>query len=50
MWQSRFQSWDRDSVDLPNATKRKQEVVQVMKKIEKEKEVEKQEKNDELQQ
>ncbi len=50
MWQSRFQSWDRNSVVLPNAAKRKQEAVQVMKKIEKEKEVEKQEKNDELQQ
>ncbi|MCR5146769.1 MAG: hypothetical protein K6B70_05450 [Clostridia bacterium] len=50
MWQSRFQSWDRDSVELPNTAKRKQEAVQVMKKIEKEKEVEKQEKNDELQQ
>jgi len=36
MWQSRFQSWDRDSINLPNGAKRKEEVVKVMQDIEKE--------------
>lgn len=47
MWQNRFQSWDRDAVNLPNSAKRKQETVQIMKNIEKEKELEEQRKTQE---
>lgn len=37
MWQNRFQSWDRNSVNLPNSAKRKEEAVRVMKDIERDK-------------
>lgn len=36
MWQNRFQSWDRNSVNLPNSAKRKEEAVRVMQDIERE--------------
>ncbi|MBR3162729.1 MAG: hypothetical protein IKF17_01335 [Clostridia bacterium] len=36
MWQNRFQSWDRNSVNLPNGAKRKEEAVRVMQDIERE--------------
>ena len=39
MWQSRFQSWDRDSINLPNGAKRKEEAVQVIQDIERDKQV-----------
>ena len=48
MWQNRFQSWDRDSVNLPNSAKKKEEAVQIMKNIEKEKELEQQKKQEEI--
>ena len=37
MWQSRFQSWDRDSINLPNGAKRKEEAVKVIQDIERDK-------------
>ena len=36
MWQNRFQSWDRNTVNLPNSAKRKEEAVRVMQDIERE--------------
>ena len=48
MWQNRFQSWDRDTINLPKSAKRKEEAVQIMKNIEKEKELEEQRKLQEL--
>lgn len=36
MWQNRFQSWDRNSVNFPNSAKRKEEAVRVMQDIERE--------------
>ncbi|MBP3256337.1 MAG: hypothetical protein J6M60_07655 [Clostridia bacterium] len=43
MWQNRFQSWDREAVNLPNCAKRKEGAVQIMKNIDREKELEEQE-------
>ena len=40
MWQNRFQSWDKDSVNLPNGAKRKEEAVKVIQDIEREKQAE----------
>ena len=40
MWQNRFQLWDRDSVNLPNGAKRKEEAVKVIQDIEREKQAE----------
>lgn len=37
IWQKRFQSWDRDSVNLPNNVKRKEEAIKVIKDIERQK-------------
>jgi hypothetical protein len=37
MWQNRFQSWDRNSVNLPNSAKRKEEAVKVVQDIERKK-------------
>lgn len=37
MWQNKFQSWDRDSVNLPNSAKRKEEAVKVIQDIERQK-------------
>ncbi len=34
MWQNRFQAWDRESITLPNADKKKQEAVQAMQDVE----------------
>ena len=34
MWQNRFQSWDRKSITLPNADKKKEEAVQAMQDVE----------------
>ena len=48
MWQNRFQSWDRDAVNLPNSAKRKEGAVQIMKNIDREKELEEQRKLQEL--
>jgi hydroxylamine reductase (hybrid-cluster protein) len=48
MWKNRFQSWDRDAVNLPNSAKRKEEAVRIMKNIEKEKELDEQSKLQEL--
>ena len=35
MWMNRFQSWDRNSINLPNMAKRKEEAVRLMQNIEK---------------
>ena len=45
MWQNRFQSWDRDSLNLPNSAKRKEEAVRVIHEIETEKQKEEKEQN-----
>lgn len=37
MWQNKFQSWDRDSVNLPNSAKRKEDAVKVIQDIERQK-------------
>ena len=37
MWQNKFQSWDRVSVNLPNSAKRKEEAVKVIQDIERQK-------------
>lgn len=37
MWQNKFQSWDRDSVNLPNSAKRKEEAVKAIQDIERQK-------------
>ena len=41
MWQNRFQSWDRDTINLPNGAKRKEEAVKVIQEIERGKQAEK---------
>ena len=45
MWQNRFQSLDRDSLNLPNSAKRKEEAVRVIHEIETEKQKEEKEQN-----
>ena len=45
MWQNRFQSWDRDSLNLPNSAKRKGEAVRVIHEIETEKQKEEKKQN-----
>lgn len=37
MWQNRFQSWDRNTINLPNGAKRKEEAVKIIQDIEREK-------------
>lgn len=37
MWQNKFQSWDRDAVNLPNSAKRKEEAVKIIQDIERQK-------------
>lgn len=39
MWQNRFQSWDRNTINLPNEAKRKEEAVKVIQDIERDKQV-----------
>lgn len=39
MWQNRFQSWDRDTINLPNGAKRKEEAVKVIRDIEREQQI-----------
>ena len=39
MWQNRFQSWDRNTINLPNGAKRKEEAVKVIQDIEREKQI-----------
>ncbi len=51
MWQNKFQSWDRNSVNLPNSAKRKEEAVKVIqdierKKVQQEKQQEQEEQDD----
>lgn len=39
VWQNRFQSWDRDSVELPNSAKRKEEAIQAIQDTQKQKDI-----------
>lgn len=42
MWQTRFQSWDRDTAVLPDGAKKKAEAVQVMQDLQRQQDKEKQ--------
>ena len=48
MWQNRFQSWDRNAINLPNGAKRKEEAVKVIQDIEREKQTQAERKEQEV--